>query len=396
MLRDETEIRTQNNERLEENAFLLSEIAREQTTYNEKVGLSYQVTNNLKKNQEELVKVLEDQLAMLQRILASDSDNEAKQEAVLDKEREISKVRTDINRKIQAQIRLEDNLLEAENKRAAAAAAESKALSDANNRSGIGSVRANTSTSLEGISGDLQSGAKDPTVDQFRLLGTLKEDLAKRNADLNKQMAEDDARYTEAYIEAQNAKVQAASDVLGAFSNILKQGSDEQKAFALASIGVDTAQAISSLTAASEANPANAFTFGGAAIAQFASGLIRILTNIASAKELIGFADGGFTGRGGKYEPAGIVHKGEYVTPQHIVNSPVAQPHLAALESMRTKGYADGGFVTNKNMEAVQQTQAMMNFVKNLPPPQVSVKQVLKVIKQIEVKQQISGKRKAA
>jgi hypothetical protein len=33
-----------------------------------------------------------------------------------------------------------------------------------------------------------------------------------------------------------------------------------------------------------------------------------------------GFADGGFTGYGGKYEPAGIVHKGEYVMPMDAVS----------------------------------------------------------------------------
>ncbi len=32
-----------------------------------------------------------------------------------------------------------------------------------------------------------------------------------------------------------------------------------------------------------------------------------------------GFAEGGFTGTGGKYEPAGLVHRGEYVMPQEVV-----------------------------------------------------------------------------
>lgn len=38
------------------------------------------------------------------------------------------------------------------------------------------------------------------------------------------------------------------------------------------------------------------------------------------------FADGGFTGQGGKYEPAGIVHKGEYVIPKEQVNQATGQP----------------------------------------------------------------------
>jgi hypothetical protein len=42
------------------------------------------------------------------------------------------------------------------------------------------------------------------------------------------------------------------------------------------------------------------------------------------------FADGGFTGVGGKYEPAGIVHKGEYVIPKEHVNQATGKPKVSA------------------------------------------------------------------
>jgi len=38
------------------------------------------------------------------------------------------------------------------------------------------------------------------------------------------------------------------------------------------------------------------------------------------------FAEGGYTGRGGKYEPAGIVHRGEYVIPKEGVNQATGLP----------------------------------------------------------------------
>lgn len=41
------------------------------------------------------------------------------------------------------------------------------------------------------------------------------------------------------------------------------------------------------------------------------------------------FAEGGFTGRGGKYEPAGIVHKGEYVVPKQYVNQITGLPNIS-------------------------------------------------------------------
>lgn len=55
-----------------------------------------------------------------------------------------------------------------------------------------------------------------------------------------------------------------------------------------------------------------------------------------------GFASGGYTGAGGKYEPAGIVHKGEVVFSQRDVRN---HGGVAAVERLRLRGYADGGVV---------------------------------------------------
>jgi murein DD-endopeptidase MepM/ murein hydrolase activator NlpD len=56
-----------------------------------------------------------------------------------------------------------------------------------------------------------------------------------------------------------------------------------------------------------------------------------------------GFANGGYTGPGGKYDPAGIVHAGEYVfTKEQTRRAGVA--NLAAL-ARSLNGYADGGWV---------------------------------------------------
>ena len=59
------------------------------------------------------------------------------------------------------------------------------------------------------------------------------------------------------------------------------------KASALVQIGIDTAKAISALVAASQSNPLNGISAGAAGIAQFASGIIQIATNIAKAKQLL-------------------------------------------------------------------------------------------------------------
>jgi lambda family phage tail tape measure protein len=54
------------------------------------------------------------------------------------------------------------------------------------------------------------------------------------------------------------------------------------------------------------------------------------------------FADGGYTGPGAKYEPAGVVHKGEVVFSQEDVKR---NGGVSRVEQMRLRGYANGGYV---------------------------------------------------
>ncbi|MDV7480579.1 phage tail tape measure protein, partial [Acinetobacter baumannii] len=83
------------------------------------------------------------------------------------------------------------------------------------------------------------------------------------------------------------------------------------KAYAIAAAGIAIQQ---NIAAASKAGfPYNLPLIAGA-VAQGAS----IIANIRAIKDQ-GFADGGYTGSGGKYEPAGIVHKGEVVWSQEDI-----------------------------------------------------------------------------
>jgi len=144
---------------------------------------------------------------------------------------------------------------------------------------------------------------------------------------------------------------------------------DFQKAMTLFTIGMDTAQAISALTAMSEANPANAVTGGVAGIAQFIAGFARITANIAQATQVLSskpkpappaFAVGGGTGdaigswytaptstgrnisTGGKVSTAtwGLFgEKGpEWVAPNWMYQHPTLEPVFQHLEFIRTTG----------------------------------------------------------
>jgi Tfp pilus assembly protein PilX len=58
-----------------------------------------------------------------------------------------------------------------------------------------------------------------------------------------------------------------------------------------------------------------------------------------------GYASGGYTGPGGKFDPAGIVHRGEYVLPQETVNAIGVRALDAVRVSRSLPGYADGCLV---------------------------------------------------
>lgn len=82
----------------------------------------------------------------------------------------------------------------------------------------------------------------------------------------------------------------------------------------------------------------------------FLSGLFGLLGNsyqaskAASGKIFGLFDDGGYTGPGGKFEPAGVVHRGEYVLSKEAVNR-IGVPALDGLHRVALKGYSAGGYV---------------------------------------------------
>lgn len=60
------------------------------------------------------------------------------------------------------------------------------------------------------------------------------------------------------------------------------------------------------------------------------------------------FDSGGYTGAGGKYQPAGIVHKGEYVVPKNIVDR-IGAGNIERLMG----GFSDGGLVGGPRVPSV-------------------------------------------
>ncbi|EEW0022475.1 phage tail tape measure protein [Escherichia coli] len=85
--------------------------------------------------------------------------------------------------------------------------------------------------------------------------------------------------------------------------------------------------------------------------------MVGIVGSIGSA---IGFAGGGFTGTGSKYEPAGIVHRGEFVFTKEAT-SRIGVGNLYRL----MRGYAEGGYVGGAGSPAQMRRAEGINFNQN-------------------------------
>ncbi|AOX93710.1 Tail protein [Acinetobacter baumannii] len=121
------------------------------------------------------------------------------------------------------------------------------------------------------------------------------------------------------------------------------------KAYAIAAAGISIQQSIAK--AASVGFPAN-IPLIASAIAQGAS----IIANIRAIKDQ-GFADGGYTGSGGKYEVAGAVHKGEIVWSQEDIKR---WGGVGLVERMRKSANPEAFLNNNASTDSVMR-RAMMS-----------------------------------
>jgi hypothetical protein len=84
------------------------------------------------------------------------------------------------------------------------------------------------------------------------------------------------------------------------------------------------------------------------AVGSIASIVAQSIANFSQPK---GYAKGGYTGPGGKNEPAGVVHKGEYVIPASMLKNPQIAMMVAGFENFRQTRYTltPGAYQTSKS-----------------------------------------------
>lgn len=235
-----------------------------------------------------------------------------------------------------------------------------------------------------------------------------KEDLNKEaNAEFLKDQEETAAKKTEMDLEAIEAGIAAdqvaadkkkflleqsikvAGDLLQAsldYELAQNEGNEEkqkeirkkyaaaQAAISIAEIGINTAQAVSETVA--ELGGIGAITPLGVALIAgiIGTGVAQAALVATNASKIAGFADGGYTGDGGKYDEAGTVHKGEDVWSKRDV---ALSGGIKIVESMRPTSptfgqYFNGGAVgfsetgTSSNGEFKADTRPIVVTVEDI------------------------------
>lgn len=369
----ESEIRVNAYQLIEENQELLEKISDDQTKLNDKLIAADVIEKNLVINKKNILDVLNSQLSNLQNQLALDKENETLQNSVLNKRQEISKeaaalekqltrinkTQDDLNNKLREQLALDQAIFELDTREANAPPVS------------LTPVTPNAAGDID----DPVIAASKARTDQY-----LAEVKVVEQTEEQKRAAKQQSLEFEKAVDA--ARLNAAHIIFNALGQLADEGSAEQKALALISIGISTAKAIAGAVAASQDIP-----YPGNLVAM-ATSIATVLSNIASAKNIIdGFYDGGYTPSSGNDKDAvGAVHANEYVAPARVVRSPAAQPHLDALERMRG-GYYDGGFTANQVAAPAQQALILANALKSLPRPIVDVREVTKAQDRIGVRE---------
>jgi chromosome segregation ATPase len=273
-------------------------------------------------------------------------------------------------------------------KKALEAAKELEAQRRAAARAASGGPEGIDDAGAERAAAQLKVELAQDTTDQ--IADIVKRGNARIKATDDQRIADETAnakKRAEIAVLSENVKIDAAMSVADSLKSLMDESSEEYRIIASAQALIDTFRSANASYAALAgivpAGPVLGAAAAGAAV-------INGLANVAKING-VQFAEGGWTGPGSKYQVAGVVHADEYVVPKSVVNHPMASGPLSALEGMRMRGYADGGYVTSSVSAPVNQSFDVMNLIKAMPPMEVSVKEITTTQKRVRVKQNISS-----
>lgn len=203
--------------------------------------------------------------------------------------------------------------------------------------------------------------------------------IKKENIEKAQQMANLAANFVYALMDYELEK---AGENEEQKKEIRKKYADIQFIISAAQIVTDTA--VSIMKSFSQLGPVAGAIFAGII---GATGALQLGIANAQRQQVKGLKTGGYTGSGNENEPAGIVHRGEWVSPSWMIKHPETGPVISLLESIRLNrhqlnvsgltqvahGYRGGGFVSGQQnttetkvvINNDPEVAAMLNQVKN-------------------------------
>lgn len=312
------------------------------------------------------------------RLLSSSKLGDAELDKIVDKVEALEQAR---GSSLAFQEKVENSLSQVQEKRAAALEKQNAALSE----------QAALERAVRRAQNVSDTSVDDPLVNAFQdranvitdINDRLQTDLTERNKQAELERLQNTRKSAELAVDVERAKFQIIGGVIGTAADLFEEQSVGQKVLASAQALINTyLAATAALASGSKINPVFGIISAAAAVA----------AGLASVAKINGveFAEGGWTGPGDKWDPVGVVHADEYVTPKRVRHMPEAQPHLMALERMRVRGYADGGLTASSISTPINQQLELANIVKNMPAPVVGVKEVTKMQNRVRVKESIS------
>lgn len=200
---------------------------------------------------------------------------------------------------------------------------EERKLIEANADLEILKVRSEFNDQIQQLDDEALANTKENEEERRKAIIKGIEDVINATKDLTNAVLDAAIQQTDIQINAQQKRVDQAAKIAEKGNAELLQAEEDrltklnekrakfvraQQALAAVELVANSAVAISK--AAAEGGAAAPFTIAATLIA-LAAGLVAAKAQAQSAAG--SFAEGGFTGEGGKYQPAGTVHKGEFV-----------------------------------------------------------------------------------
>ena len=177
-----------------------------------------------------------------------------------------------------------------------------------------------------------------------------------------------------------NVLLSATSSTWSNMTQLVKDGAGEQSGAYKAMFAMQQAFAMTSATVSAFlaynqvlASPWNTDLISKSTAANIVLGMGMAGVGAIAAQTIAGFANGGYTGHGGKYDPAGIVHKGEGVLTQEEVKALGGPQGFEGLRKSIRRGYATGGLVADTHRVGMGAVSAINSGGATVVQPKVVI-----------------------